>query len=133
MAKSKTTKKTVKTATPNEYSAKKLAIQGRCKIGAQMQYHGRNTTIDGQRVKVTGHESVGGVFVEYKGTKFAVSPFSLLGITIEGKAKTTVNAKVKAKATKPAPKKSAPTKKPAPTPAAPPADVAKTTKAAKAA
>ena len=83
-------------------------------------------------MKVVGHEQrAGGVFVEFKGTRYTASPFSLLDITANGNAKPDATptkgdkAKATAKAKKSAPKKSAPKKTVAPTPANATADPAK--------
>ena len=78
-------KKTAKKAKPSDraavlaaYMRDKLKIQKGVKIGAVIVYHGRNESIDGEKVKVTGYETRGGVFVEHKDTRYVVSPHALL-------------------------------------------------------
>jgi hypothetical protein len=61
-----------------KYTAAKLALQKRLKIGATVTYSGRVKKLDGQKVKIVGYEGRGGVFVEHKGQKFVVSPAALL-------------------------------------------------------
>ncbi len=83
--KAKKTGKKTKTAKPTDratvlaaYKAAKLKIQKQLKVGAVIVYHGRNESIDGKAVKVVGHETGGGVFVEFKDTRYVVSPHALL-------------------------------------------------------
>jgi hypothetical protein len=78
-------KKTAKKAKPTDraavlaaYMADKLKVQKQLKVGAVIVYHGRNESIDGKSVKVVGHETRGGVFVEHKDTRYVVSPRALL-------------------------------------------------------
>jgi hypothetical protein len=61
-----------------KYTGQKLKVQGRCKLNSTMTYSGRVSDLDGQRVKVVGHESRGGVFVEFRGDRYVVSPHALL-------------------------------------------------------
>jgi hypothetical protein len=77
-------KKTAKKAKPTDratvlaaYMADKLKVQKQLKIGAVITYRGRNEALDGKPVKVVGHETRGGVFVEFKGERYTVSPFAL--------------------------------------------------------
>jgi len=60
------------------YTADKLKVQKQLKIGAVITYHGRNETLDGKSVKVTGYEPRGGVLVEHQGDRYTVSPHALL-------------------------------------------------------
>jgi hypothetical protein len=59
------------------YTKDKLKVQARFKVNAVMTYHGRVSDLDGQKVKIVGHEGRGGIFVEYKGDRYTVSPFAL--------------------------------------------------------
>lgn len=88
-AKAKVTKATKKAAAkkakPTErakvhaaYTSGKLKVQKRIKINTTLTYHGRNETLDGKSVKVTGYEGRGGVFVEFKGERYVVSPHALI-------------------------------------------------------
>ncbi len=61
-----------------KYMADKLKIQKGVKIGAVITYTGRNESISGEKVKVVDYESRGGVWVEFKGTRYVVSPHALL-------------------------------------------------------
>ncbi|HVE24068.1 MAG TPA: hypothetical protein VNC22_01625 [Sporichthya sp.] len=81
---SKATKKSI-TAKPTDrakthaaYTKSKLAVQRRVKLNVTVTYHGRNELLDGKPVKVTGYEGRGGVFVEFKGERYVVSPHALL-------------------------------------------------------
>ena len=60
------------------YMQDKLKIQKGVKIGAVIVYHGRNETIDGKSVKVVEYESRGGIWVEFRGERYVVSPHALL-------------------------------------------------------
>lgn len=78
-------KKAAKKATPSDratilakYMADKLRIQKQVKIGATLTYHGRNESIDGKPVKVTGYEARNGIWVEHRGEKYVVAPRALL-------------------------------------------------------
>ncbi len=84
-AKSAAKTKAKKTAKPSDratilakYMAAKLKVQKQLKVGAVITYRGRNETLDGKPVKVVGHETRGGVFVEHKDTRYVVSPHALL-------------------------------------------------------
>ena len=77
-AKKKAAKPTDRATILAKYMKAKLAVQGKCKIGTIITYHGRNEALDGKQVKVTGYETRGGVFVTFKDTKFVVSPHVLL-------------------------------------------------------
>jgi hypothetical protein len=78
-------KATARTAAPTsertkanaKYTEQKLKVQAKFKVNAVMTYHGRVSDLDGQRVKIVGHEGRGGIFVEYKGDRYIVSPFAL--------------------------------------------------------
>lgn len=78
-------KKAAKKAKPTDratilarYMTDKLKVQKHLKVGAVITYRGRNETLDGKPVKVTGYETRGGVFVEFKGERYVVSPHALL-------------------------------------------------------
>jgi len=78
-------KKAAKKAKPTDrasvlaaYMQDKLKIQKGVKIGAVIVYHGRNETIDGKSVKVVEYESRGGIWVEFRGERYVVSPHALL-------------------------------------------------------
>ena len=78
-------KKTAKKAKPSDraavlaaYMRDKLKIQKGVKIGAVITYRGRNETIDGKQVKVVEYESRGGIWVEFRGERYVVSPQALL-------------------------------------------------------
>lgn len=60
-----------------KYTEQKLKVQAKFKVNAVMTYHGRVSDLDGQKVKIVGHEGRGGIFVEYKGDRYTVSPFAL--------------------------------------------------------
>ena len=78
-AKKATAKKPTERVTLNaKYTAGKLQVQKRLKLDATLTYHGRNETLDGKPVKVVGYEGRGGVFVEFKGERYTVSPYALL-------------------------------------------------------
>jgi len=75
----KVTAKTSDRATVHAaYTAAKLKVQSKCKIGATLLYHGRNEAIDGKTVKVVAHEGRGGIVVQHKDEKYIVSPLALL-------------------------------------------------------
>jgi len=76
--KSTTAKSSDRAAIHAQYTAAKLKVQGKLKIGATMPYRGRNEDIDGKTVKVIAHEGRGGIVVQYKDEKYIVSPHSLL-------------------------------------------------------
>jgi hypothetical protein len=61
-----------------KYTKSKLAVQQKCRIGSVVVYHGRVEKLDGEHVKVVGHEGRGGVFIEFKDKKYVVSPLALL-------------------------------------------------------
>ena len=78
-------KRTATQAKPSErvavtakYTKSKLAVQQKCRIGSVVVYHGRVAKLDGERVKIVGHEGRGGVFIEFKDKKYVVSPLALL-------------------------------------------------------
>ena len=60
-----------------KYTEQKLKVQAKFKVNAVITYHGRVADLDGQKVKIVGHEGRGGIFVEYKGDRYTVSPFAL--------------------------------------------------------
>jgi len=76
--KAKATKPSDRATVLAAYTADKLKVQKQLKIGAVITYHGRNETLDGKSVKVTGYEPRGGVLVEHQGDRYTVSPHALL-------------------------------------------------------
>jgi hypothetical protein len=75
---SKKAKGTTERAKANaRYTKDKLKVQAKFKVNSVMTYHGRVSDLDGQTVKIVCHEGRGGIFVEYKGDRYTVSPFAL--------------------------------------------------------
>ena len=63
------------------YQLKKLAVQPLVKINRFYNYLGRKREIAGRRVKAVRPEKhSGGIWVEYNGEEYVVSPFQILGI-----------------------------------------------------
>lgn len=51
------------------YAKTKLAVQQKCRIGSVVAYHDRVAKLDGEHVKIVGHEGRGGVCIEFKDKK----------------------------------------------------------------
>jgi hypothetical protein len=72
------TKSSDRAKTHATYTRGKLAIQKRVKLNATLTYTGRNEMLNNKPVKTVGYEGRGGVFVEFKGERYVVSPHALL-------------------------------------------------------